>query len=215
MAKVSDQTIAAAAIAAGFPADQIATAVAVALAESGGDATATHHNSNGSTDHGLWQINSVHKSILASGDWRLPSINARMAKAVWDNAGHKWTPWTTYKTGSYWRFIGRGTIAAEKARKGGSDSISAILEIADAAAAAVSGALAGPGGIGSPLEAVQGLADTAQAALSALTDRDTWIRAGMLLLATALIVAGIVGALWTLGGRGVVRKGARLAKSAI
>ena len=51
--KVTPQQIAGYAIAAGFPPDQIATAVAVALAESGGETTATNKNSNGSIDYGL------------------------------------------------------------------------------------------------------------------------------------------------------------------
>lgn len=74
---------ASAAQAAGFPAEQQVTAVAVAGAESGYDPTATHLNADGSTDFGLWQINSVHHDLLTQGDWRDPAANARMALAVW------------------------------------------------------------------------------------------------------------------------------------
>ncbi|MGI8680922.1 MAG: transglycosylase SLT domain-containing protein, partial [Mycobacteriales bacterium] len=66
-----------AAIAAGFPAAELVTAVAVAGAESGWNPSATHVNSNGSIDRGEWQINSVHADLLRLGDWRDPLTNAR------------------------------------------------------------------------------------------------------------------------------------------
>lgn len=90
-----------AAAAAGFTGADLTTAVAIAGAESGFRPTVTNRNRNGSVDHGLWQINSVHGPLLRSGDWRDPYANARMAKAVFDRAGGSWSPWTTYKTGAY------------------------------------------------------------------------------------------------------------------
>jgi len=63
------QLAASAALAAGFPAEQLVTAVAIAGAESGYDPAATHLNSDGSTDYGLWQINSIHTVLLTQGDW--------------------------------------------------------------------------------------------------------------------------------------------------
>ena len=103
MPTISDAAIAAAARQAGFPESELATAVAVALAESGGNTTATHQNLNGTVDHGLWQINSVHASLLAGGDWRDPNANARMAYSVWRERGGSWSPWYTYpvKSGLY------------------------------------------------------------------------------------------------------------------
>lgn len=83
-------------------------AVAVSLAESGGDPTETNRNTDAarSTDYGLWQINGHwHPEKLAGGDWRDPAANARMAKAVWDEAGGSWTPWTTYKNGAYLKHL--------------------------------------------------------------------------------------------------------------
>jgi len=79
--------VAKAAIAAGFPADQLETAVAVAGAESGWNPTATHVNSNGSVDYGLFQIDSVHADLLATGNWQLPADNAGMALSVWRCSG--------------------------------------------------------------------------------------------------------------------------------
>jgi hypothetical protein len=68
----------------------------VAMAESGGYKYATDHDSNGSVDRGLWQINSV------NGHWSSYNVNtnARGARAISRN-GHDWHPWVTYNSGAY------------------------------------------------------------------------------------------------------------------
>ena len=100
----SSSLVAAAAAAAGFTGADLAVAEAVALAESGGNPLATHVNSNGSTDLGLWQINNrAHPDLIASGDWRDPAANARMAYAVWQTSG--WGAWTTYRSGAYLKYL--------------------------------------------------------------------------------------------------------------
>lgn len=108
--QLTDAQLAAYARQAGFPANQIATAVAVALAESGGRTDATNHNTDGSTDFGLWQINTVHGSLLQTGSWSNPADNARMAYSVWKGSG--WGAWTTHNTGAYLAFLPRGNKAA-------------------------------------------------------------------------------------------------------
>ena len=85
--------------AAGFPDGQVAVAVAIALAESSGHPAATNHNTNGSFDFGLWQINTVHGALLTTGAWCVPADNAAMAHTVWTRAGGSWTPWSTYNSG--------------------------------------------------------------------------------------------------------------------
>lgn len=91
---------------AGWTGQDIVIAVAVALAESGGDTGAVNRaNSNGTVDYGLWQINSVHASLLAGGDWSLPADNAAMAFKVWSDrkaqTGNGWQAWATYTSGKY------------------------------------------------------------------------------------------------------------------
>jgi hypothetical protein len=113
--KLTDAQIAAAAKQAGFTGNNLVVAVAVALAESGGDSEATNHNTNGTTDYGLFQINSVHGSLLQQGDWRNPVDNAKMAMTVYKGSG--WKAWYTYKTidgrmGPYAKFQGRAIIAS-------------------------------------------------------------------------------------------------------
>lgn len=97
-----------AASSAGFPPAQLDMAVAIAGAESGYNPTATNHNTNGSTDYGLWQINSVHANLLGGHDWRDPAQNAWMAYQVWQAAGGSWTPWSTYNSGAYKKWLPGG-----------------------------------------------------------------------------------------------------------
>lgn len=68
----------------------------VAMAESGGYKYATDHDSNGTVDRGLWQINSV------NGHWSSYNVatNARGAWAI-SHDGHNWHPWVTYNSGAY------------------------------------------------------------------------------------------------------------------
>lgn len=102
--------IAAAAYAGGFRANDEVIAVAVGLAESGGNIIATHLNTNGTTDYGLWQINSVHAALLASGSWSDPIANARMAFSIQHDAGG-WTPWSTFNSGAYLDHMAEATAA--------------------------------------------------------------------------------------------------------
>lgn len=67
-----------------------AMAAAIALAESGGNPQSTNSNSNGTTDRGLWQINSIHGSQSTFD----PLANAKAAVAISKN-GTNWRPWCT------------------------------------------------------------------------------------------------------------------------
>lgn len=65
-------------------------AAAIALAESGGNPNNSNNNSNGTTDRGLWQINSIHGSQSTFD----PLANAKSAVAISKN-GTNWRPWCT------------------------------------------------------------------------------------------------------------------------
>jgi Lysozyme like domain len=92
----SGLTVARAAKAAGFNGGDLLTAVAVSWAESGWDQNAVNtSNRNGSTDYGLWQINTIHKfPELGNGQWRDPAVNARLAKDV--HARQGWDAWSVH-----------------------------------------------------------------------------------------------------------------------
>jgi hypothetical protein len=125
--------------------------IAIALAESGGETTATNKNPNGTTDYGLWQINSVHDSLLKTGAWSDPKANFRMAMVLYDSKGGKFTDWTTYKAGLYAPFL----PAAQKAWNG-----------TDTPAA-------------TPAEAAENAVTSTADFLNALTNQQLWIRVGM------------------------------------
>lgn len=99
----------------GVPDDQVPTAVAIALAESGGKGAAVGGpNSDGSYDLGYWQINNkAHKALfLQYPDWWESAANARMMAAV-SGGGRNWKPWTTYSSGRYKEFLPDATAGAE------------------------------------------------------------------------------------------------------
>lgn len=185
MAVVSDQTIAAAALAGGFPRDKVATAVAVALAESGGNATATNRNANGSTDYGLWQINSVHSADLASGDWRDPTANARMAFAVYSRQG--WAAWYAWRNGRHLAFMGRGQLAAINANANG-----AVFPIPTPDIPTPD--------VPNPVEGAKEVLSTLDKILDVLGDKNFWIRAGMFAAGALILVAAIYGIFKSMGG---------------
>jgi len=88
--------------------DNIVLGVAIGLAESAGETDAmgvsTSGSSIGNRDHGIWQISGKFHGdkITKTPDWRDPLVNAKLAKAVFDEAIRAgrtsgWQPWSTYK----------------------------------------------------------------------------------------------------------------------
>lgn len=146
MTTISDAAIADYAVGAGFPKIAVPTAVAVALAESGGNPNATHLNSDihRSTDYGLWQINGYWwASLLTKYDpWENPAQNAQMAFTVWQDAGGSWGPWSTYKHGSHIQYMNRAkavypaaldkTLQVQKIRYMRADIIARVQRIVGA-----------------------------------------------------------------------------------
>jgi hypothetical protein len=68
---------------------------AIALRESSGDTDAENHNTNGTVDRGLWQIN----SIWGRHSTKDPIANAKAAVHVYKTQGLK--AWAVYNSGSY------------------------------------------------------------------------------------------------------------------
>ena len=83
---------------AGFTGTDLVTAVAVALAESGGNAMAYNPNDPGGS-YGLWQIDlGLHPEFQGENLYD-PQTNANAAYSVWQRQG--WEGWSTYKNGNY------------------------------------------------------------------------------------------------------------------
>jgi Lysozyme like domain/D-alanyl-D-alanine carboxypeptidase len=127
MSRLSAREIAEHAYAAGFRGQALTTAIAVALAESGGnpgargDTTITDHTWGPSI--GLWQIRSL-RADYGTGHERDakanldPAINARHAWSISDH-GTNWTPWSAYTNGSYRQYLDTARAAARQAGRSG------------------------------------------------------------------------------------------------
>ena len=93
---VTGDQVAQAAYDAGFRSSSLVYAVAIADAESSFELDAIDHDSNGTADYGLWQINSSHgynsSELLSSADY-----NAGAAYSISGN-GTDWDPWVTFYT---------------------------------------------------------------------------------------------------------------------
>jgi len=105
---------------AGFHGNDAATMAAVAKAESGGNPNAIDHDSNGTTDYGLTQINSVHDQDVVNGKtlgtgWAESSLDPQTAfnnaLVVFKEAGNSFTPWVTYDQGLYKPYLSAALAA--------------------------------------------------------------------------------------------------------
>lgn len=98
---------------AGFTGQDLVTAVAVAMAESSGNPNALGDIGIGQGSFGLWQINSYWHPEYGPDFSKLydPQTNANAAYAIYVAAGNSFTPWSTFKTGSYQQFVNSVTAA--------------------------------------------------------------------------------------------------------
>ncbi len=112
MAELSPAQIAEYAHQAGFRGHDLTVAVAVALAESGGD-TRAHNSVPPDDSYGLWQVNMIgglgparrdEFGLEANRELFDPAENAR---AAWEISGHgrSFEPWTTYTNGAYREYL--------------------------------------------------------------------------------------------------------------
>lgn len=102
------QQIASYAANAGFWGSNLVIAVAVALAESGGNPQAV---GDGGTSYGLWQIHwTVHPEFDKSQLFD-PQYNANAAFAIYSPKGN-FTDWSAYNNGRYQAYIGAAQDAA-------------------------------------------------------------------------------------------------------
>lgn len=97
MTRLSAAQIAGYAAGAGFKGQALTNAVAVALAESGGDPRAVGVNSDRhrSRDRGLWQINDYWHRNVSDAQAFDPAAAARHAFRI-SKGGRDWSPWTTW-----------------------------------------------------------------------------------------------------------------------
>lgn len=180
---LTDAQIAGAAKSAGFSGSNLAKAVAVALAESSGNPNA-HNAVPPDNSYGLWQINMLGSmgparrkqfGLSSNNDLFNPNTNAKAAYAI-AGGGKNFTPWSTYTSGAYLRYMSRANKAA-----GNPDS--------------ASGSSNGTGV--QQVGLISGM-DSISAFFDFISDPNTWLRLGMILGG-----AGLVGfALFQISGQG-------------
>ncbi len=106
--KLSDVELARLVTDAGFANREVA--IAVILAESGGDPLAKNVNSPTSVDRGLWQINSKWHPEVSDECAFDPVCSTREAKRI-SNGGADFSQWTAFTKGTYAHFIPRAQAA--------------------------------------------------------------------------------------------------------
>jgi len=125
MTTLSAGQIGLAATKAGVSGNQVAIAIAVALAESGGR-TEAHNPKPPDDSYGLWQINMYGKlgparkqqfGITTNEQLLDADVNAR-AMAVISNGGTNWRPWSTFTSGAYLKHMGVAQTGATQASTG-------------------------------------------------------------------------------------------------
>jgi hypothetical protein len=103
--QLSPEQIAHEARAVGVPCgERLVTAVAVGLGESDGVVNATHPNTDGSVDRGVWQINSKAWPMYSESCVFDASCNAGAMAAISSN-GASWQPWLAFTNGRYRQFL--------------------------------------------------------------------------------------------------------------
>lgn len=179
--QLSDAQIAGAAKSAGFSGNALVIAVAVALAESSGNARA-HNAVPPDNSYGLWQINMLGDmgparrkqfGLSSNDDLFNPNTNAKAAYAI-SSGGKNWRPWSTYTAGLYLGYMSRARKAAGNPDTSGNFP---------------SG---GTNGGGSVVQA--GLFDNGITDFfEFITDPITWMRAGMVLAGGILLIFALYG----------------------
>ena len=200
---------------AGFRGAQLIEAVAVSLAENTtSNPTATHINSTGTIDRGLWQINSVHGS-LSSYD---PQANANAAYQL-SRGGTDWSPWVTWQTGKVTQFIGQATMAVSQwaIQRSGSTMTQGEASgeygtggfgypgqptpysgITDAAGNAVGNTISALTTAANGLAAIpQGI----QSELAYLSQPNLGRRVGLVVAGALVLLVGLAGLIWQTGGK--------------
>ena len=145
--------------------------VAIAQAESGGNTKAVNAaNTNGTTDKGLWQINTVHDGKLPGQDRFNPDVNAELMMQI-SSGGTNWQPWSTYNNGAYAKYT------AEVASALGATDFKPNGDIST--------------GLGDLIPGSSSVTSVVKF-FEALTDINVWIRVGKILLGAALAAFGII-----------------------
>ena len=106
---------------AGFSGTDLATAVAICYAESGGNADSIGDLDLG-ISVGLWQINLAAHPEYTQDELLDPQTNANAAYAIYQAAGYSFSPWTTFNTGAYLKYLDQDSTSSNDTVETGTDS---------------------------------------------------------------------------------------------
>lgn len=121
MSTLTAEQIAQHAYKAGFRGEALTTAVAVAMAESGGN-THAHNATPPDNSYGLWQVNMLGRMgpdrreqfhLHSNNDLFNADENAKAAYAI-SSHGKNFEPWSTYTNGAYKKHLAAAKKAAQK-----------------------------------------------------------------------------------------------------
>lgn len=207
MGTISPAAVAAAALAGGFPTNQLVNAVAVAYAESSWNTDAAN-----SCCYGLWQINKdAHPDLWArfcGGDrWKVPNNNAHAAYEIWRRAGGWCTtgrvpncnPWQGYGNTRYNgakgpamagvqklnSVLAKHNITADQVRTSGNIPAVVSAELGGSIGDVVDASLPGP--LGASRDAIQQI----DKVMKFVTDKHNWQRFGLALGGMILLFLGM------------------------
>lgn len=184
----------------GMPPDKAAVGAAISMAESGGNDKIVHHNSNGTIDQGVMQINSVHNDLFGPKQLGCNpldfSCNIKAAIVV-SNMGRDWSPWVQYNNGAYKKFIGHKYALTPAQQKAISDKGAAAIPTENI------GGYSGPIG-----QAITGAADAVSGTVSAVpdflkwvTDPSSWLRIGKGGLGVIFVATGVGAMVFVIGNK--------------
>ncbi len=174
---------------------ELATAGAIAVAESGGNVRA--YNGNGrDNSYGLWQINMKPSEVgdrksylgITSNEQLYDPITNAKAMVKISNSGENWKPWTTYRGLKYYASLPAAQAATAVIIADPSKAGKYVAEGAEKA----TGAVADATGIGAVAQAVSEAVQTPVQILNWLKEPGTWIRIAYFGAGAALIVGGLI-----------------------
>lgn len=207
MTRVDNEQIAQLALSRGLTAQQATTAVAIALAESGGRDDArnpkTGTQGTGCVAYGLWQIldcpgpkwDVPYRRAVAASPANI-ELNADAMVAI-SNHGKSWGPWTTYPAASA-GFMAAAAIAVKNVTSGGYVAPNANPALQGQVNAKGDGASTGPnwdptgGAVSGAVSSVTGTIGDVLDVLKVLTASATWYRVGLFVLGLVAALFGLV-----------------------
>lgn len=155
----------------------------VAECESGGDAGIVHQNTNGTTDTGLWQINSVHTRDHPSWTvaWlKVPANNAAAMKTLYDSS----------RGVEHWK-ASMGCWLPKISSNALGSTLRDPLGVLGAAVSDPGGVVSGVADALNPLDDIAALAEPFVEFVGWLTDPNTWKRAALVIAGGGIVLVGV------------------------